>query len=87
MEKSRISPGPSKRTPKRIRTSIRLDAVHPTDYLKYDFRFSCEDCTHFNRTEETCTLGYESKWHRKDYQKSTFELNGKMALCRFLEID
>jgi hypothetical protein len=74
-------------TPKRLRTSIRFDAVNPVDYLKYDFRFSCEDCTHFNSENESCTLGYNSSWHRKDFQIKSYDLSGKMALCRFLEID
>lgn len=74
-------------TPKRLRTSIRFDAVNPSDYMKYDFRFACEDCTHFNVENENCTLGYNSFWHRKDFQKKSYELSGKMALCRFLEID
>jgi hypothetical protein len=77
----------SAKTPKRLHTSIRFDTVNPGDYLKYDFRSSCEDCTHFNRDVESCTLGYESKWHRKEFQTQSFELSGKMALCRFLEID
>ncbi len=74
-------------TPKRLRTSIRFDGINPTDYLKYDHRFSCEDCTHFNRETEKCTLGYETKWHRKEFQNKSYELSGKMALCRFIEID
>ena len=74
-------------TPKRLRTSIRFDPMNAGDYLKYDFRFACEDCSHFNPENESCTLGYNSRWHRKDFQKKSFELGGKMALCRFLEID
>lgn len=74
-------------TPKRLKASIRMDAVNPSDYLNFDFRFACEDCTHFALSDERCTLGYESKWHRKDFQIKSYELSGKMALCRFLEID
>ena len=74
-------------TPKRLKSSIRMDAVNPADFLRYDFRFACEDCTHFAPQEERCTLGYESKWHRKEFQIASYELSGKMALCRFLEID
>lgn len=74
-------------TPKRLSTSIRLDTVNPSDYLKYDFRFACEDCTHFDFENQRCTLGYQASWHRKEFQQKTYELNGKMALCRFLEID
>jgi hypothetical protein len=78
---------PRAQTPKRLSTSIRFDPTNPTDYLKYDFRFACEDCTHFDCEHEHCTLGYNPKWHRKEFQKKSYELSGKMALCRFLEID
>lgn len=81
-------PGQTKfRTPKRLKTSIRFDTVNPTDYLSFHIPSSCEECTHFHREEERCTLGYESKWHRLEFQKTSYELTGKMALCRFLEID
>jgi predicted HD phosphohydrolase len=74
-------------TPKRLRTSIRHDAVHPSDYLRYTIPSACEDCSHFNSEKETCTLDYNSEHHRRDYQKKCYELSGKMAICRFLEID
>jgi hypothetical protein len=74
-------------TPKRLKTSIRFDSMNPSDYLRYDFRFACEDCSHFNPETTKCTLGYETKWHLRDFQKKSYDLTGKMALCRFLEID
>jgi hypothetical protein len=74
-------------TPKRLRSSIRLDAVNPQDFMKYNLPFACEDCTHFDRENESCTLGYNSRLHRRAEQYRTYCLNGKMALCRFLEID
>jgi len=82
MSKGRKTP-----TPKRMRPRIRFDAINPSDYLNFDFRFSCEDCSHFNSGAEECTLGYNSFWHRKAFQAQSYELSGKMALCRFLEID
>lgn len=79
-----IKPPP---TPKRLRQSIRLDAVNPSDFLKYDFTFACEQCTHFDSNTETCTLGYNNSNHRLEQNLHTYNLNGKMAFCRFLEID
>lgn len=73
-------------TPKRIPPSIRFDVINPKDYLKYDMRMACEDCVHFNSETSQCTLGYPTQWHRKEFQKSSYELSGKMALCRFIEI-
>lgn len=74
-------------TPKRLRNSIRLDAIHPRDYRIYNLPFACEDCSHFDSGGESCTLGYNSSLHRRAEQERTYRLNGKMALCRFLEID
>lgn len=73
--------------PKRTRPSIRKDAVNPADYLKYDFRSACEDCSHFNSLQGTCTLGYNTAPHRKAQQQHDYELTGTIAQCRFLEID
>lgn len=80
-------PPPAPKTPKKLRNSIRLDAVNPTDFLKYDFRSACEDCTHFCQEPQSCTLGYNHEPHLRAEQTRSFHLNGKMALCRFLEID
>jgi hypothetical protein len=85
-------PGPSNKelkppTPKRLRQSIRFDTVNPSDYLKYRFPICCEECTHFNSETGACTIGYEPKWHRRDFQIKSCELSGKIALCRFMEID
>lgn len=74
-------------TPKRLTKSIRLDGVNPRDYFKYDFRFACEDCSHFNSETGNCTIGYHTKHHRKAEQQRLYELCGKFAVCRFLEID
>lgn len=75
------------RTPKRLNKSIKTDAIHPADYLRFDFRFACEDCSHFNFETEECTIGYQPAPHRKAEQTRCYELSGKMALCRFLELD
>jgi hypothetical protein len=72
---------------KRIRASIKKDAMNASDHLKYDFRFACEDCSHFASEQQRCTLGYNSVPHRKAQQQHDFELSGRMALCRFHEID
>lgn len=75
------------RTPKRLSVSIRQDPIAAADYLKYKLPYACEDCSHFAPGEERCTLGYPSQHHRRAYQAKCFALSGKMALCRFLEID
>jgi len=82
--RKKLGPPP---TPKRLRPSIRLDVVNPSDFLKYDFTYSCEQCTHFCSSSEKCTIGYAVLPHRKEANLKSYYLNGKMAFCRFLEID
>ncbi len=76
-----------RQTPKRINQSIKRDTVSAHDYNAYDHRWSCDECTHFNSAAETCTLGYETSHHRLAEQKRSFEISGKIAFCRFHELD
>ncbi|HEY8272620.1 MAG TPA: hypothetical protein VIG33_17130 [Pseudobdellovibrionaceae bacterium] len=79
---------PSKKIPtKRIHPSIKKDGVNPSDFLKYDFRTSCEDCSHFDSLKNLCTLGYNPAPHLKAQQLRDYEASGKIAQCRFLEVD
>jgi hypothetical protein len=75
------------KTPKPLRGTIRHDVINPVDYLKYRFPIACEECSHFDSVNTICTLGYNPKWHLNAYQKKSYELSGKVALCRFMEID
>jgi hypothetical protein len=77
----------SKKTPKKVRQSIKLDPVNPTDFLTYSFTHSCESCSHWNQDNGLCTLGYKNDVHRLEANLKCYEINGKMAFCRFLEID
>jgi hypothetical protein len=85
-------PGSSKtqqKTPKKAqvnRRAIRLDGVNPSDFMKYDFMFACEQCSHFDNSSRTCTIGYDAQ-HTRDRQLRLYNLTGKMAFCRFMEID
>lgn len=73
--------------PPRLAPSIKMDSVDPTDYLRYEVLSSCEDCSHFDGAAEQCTLGYASGPHRKAEQERTYRLGGRIAFCRFHEID
>lgn len=77
----------AKKTPKQIRQSIKLDTVNPTDFLTYTLTHSCESCSHWNQDSGLCSLGYKNDVHRLEANLKCYELNGKMAFCRFLEID
>ncbi len=72
---------------KSSRRSIKYDRVQASHLLGHKVRFSCEDCSHFNRGQESCTLEFVSAPHRKERQMKDYELTGHIAFCRFLEID
>jgi hypothetical protein len=75
------------KTPKKLKQSIRMDLIDPADFMKFNFTHSCEHCTHFNNSAENCSLGYFSTHHRLQNNLKSYDLSGRMALCRFLEID
>ena len=87
MDSNKTKPYVHGGTVKRTKGSIKKDYVHPGDYNKYDSRWSCEDCSHFDAFSEACTLGYTSEFHRKSVQEASYALSGKIAFCRFHEID
>lgn len=77
----------AKKTPPRIHSSIKKDTMDPSDYLKFETRFSCEECSHFDSLNETCTIGYVTSHHRQAAQEQQYLLAGNIAFCRFHEID
>lgn len=76
-----------KNTPKKPRPSIIFDPVNPTDYRTLNIQYSCEQCSHFDPQNLSCTIGYPTRAHRREQQEKTYFLTGRMAICRFLEID
>lgn len=82
-----VNPKSKEKSQPRLHASIRKESLHPADYLKYDTRFSCEDCSHFDSEKVVCTIGYNPIHHLKATQIHQYELSGNMAFCRFIEID
>lgn len=78
--------GPRK-TPKRLTPSIKKDGINPVLYNKLALPWSCDDCSHFDSLVERCSLGYNAANHRRAQLQKDYELSGKVALCRFQEID
>lgn len=68
------------------RRSIRLDTVHPRDMVNVDVRFFCDDCSHYSFTAKHCTIGFVAQ-HTRENQMKIYNLTGKIAFCRFIEID
>lgn len=82
-----VNPKGKAKSQPRLHASIKKDAVNPRDFMKYDFRFACEDCSHFDSSKTVCTIGYDPSNHLKTVQEHQYLLAGNMAFCRFLEID
>lgn len=82
-----MSRTPPPRTPKSPRKGIILDRVHPADFMKISFTYCCEQCSHFSNETQTCTFGYIAKAHLREQQLKVYEQTGRMAFCRYLEID
>lgn len=69
------------------RRTLILDPIHPRDYRELTITYYCEQCSHFDPSSETCTIGYDAQNHLKRVQDKNYELYGKVAFCRFHEID
>ncbi|MGZ3773200.1 MAG: hypothetical protein ACXVCY_02465 [Pseudobdellovibrionaceae bacterium] len=82
-----VNPKGKGKSQPRLRPSIKKDTMNPSDYLKYETRFSCEDCSHFDGDKIVCTIGYNPAHHLKAEQTHQYLLAGNIAFCRFLEID
>jgi hypothetical protein len=82
-----VNPKSKGKSQPRLHASIKKDRVNPTDFLKYDTRFSCNDCSHFDGSRTACTIGYNPAHHLRDEQLRQYDLAGNMAFCRFIEID
>lgn len=78
---------PQQNHKKQKKTRICLDRVNPSDYLKYDLIYACEQCSHYAPSTQSCTFGYNTEFHRQAQQDATYNLCGHMAFCRLIEID
>jgi len=74
-------------TPPNIRRSIVYDPIHPTDFINQNVVFYCEQCSHYSLSDNRCTIGYNAELHVKKAQTEMYELSGRVAFCRFSEID
>ena len=72
--------------PRRPRRSIKLERIEAADLRRLKPALFCDDCSHFDSANASCTMGYRAQ-HTRSKQMAIYELTGKMALCRFIEID
>ena len=70
-----------------IRRTLILDPIHPRDYREFTIIHCCEQCSHFAHDRKACTIGYEAENHLAARQRELYERTGRVAFCRFCEID
>lgn len=74
----------------RIKSSkkgVIFDPIDPRLFNSMNIMYCCEQCSHFDETRQFCTIGYDASKHLKSVQLHTYHLSGRMAACRFQEID
>ena len=70
-----------------LKRSLILDPVHPRDFRELTITYCCEQCSHFDPEGKAWTIGYDASQHLQSRQLERYELTGRMAFCRFSEID
>ena len=66
---------------------VIFDRIDPRIYNNISVMYCCEQCSHFDEPNQFCTIGYDASKHLKSVQDHCYELMGRMAVCRFQEID
>ena len=69
------------------RKSLILDPIHPRDFRELSIIYACEQCSHFDEVGKSCSIGYDAGKHLKEVQDRLYSIGGKVAFCRFSEID
>ncbi|MCB0391749.1 MAG: hypothetical protein KDD58_10675 [Bdellovibrionales bacterium] len=67
--------------------SLIKDAVKARDFNNLNLIYSCEQCSYFQPQNGLCNLGFPNQVHRQDNQLKSYNMSGKFAFCRYLEID
>lgn len=70
-----------------LKRSLILDPIHPRDWRALNVVYHCEQCSHFDEKGQSCTIGYDASKHLKAVQDELYDRTGKVAFCRFTEID
>lgn len=63
------------------------DKMDPREFNSLNFIYCCEQCSHFDEPNQFCTIGYDASKHLRKVALHSYNLSGRMAMCRFNEID
>lgn len=80
-------PSVSRKVLRKVSRSVIKDPVKAKDFNKLSLVFNCEQCSYFQETDGKCNLGFPNEVHRKEAQIKLYNLSGRFAFCRYLEID
>ena len=78
----------NQRIPKHpYRRTVKSDRVDAWAFQNLNMIYCCEQCSHFDGENRACTIGYTASDHCRQTADESFRLDGRIAFCRFLEID
>lgn len=63
----------------RVPASLEFEAQR----AQYALRFACEDCVHFERTQQVCSLSYPCRDHRRERYVWPY---GDIVFCKAFEL-
>ncbi|MCB0407423.1 MAG: hypothetical protein KDD34_04405 [Bdellovibrionales bacterium] len=79
---------PSKKSPiQSSKKGVIFDRIDPRVYNNTKLMLYCEQCSHFDETHTFCTIGYDASKHTQAVTTHNYNLMGRIAVCRFMEID
>ena len=76
-----------KRSFRSSKRGVIRDPINPGMFNSMNIMYCCEQCSHFDADNEFCTIGYDASKHLKRVQMHWYNLSGRMAACRFQEVD
>ena len=66
---------------------VIYDRIDPRIFNNINVMYCCEQCSHFDEPNQFCTIGYDASKHLKSVADNYYQLMGRMAVCRFQEVD
>lgn len=72
---------------RKLHRSVIKDPVKARDFNKINIVFACEQCSYFQAEDGKCNLGFPNDLHKEEAQLKSYNMSGRFAFCRYLEID
>lgn len=72
---------------KKSSRSVIKDPVKAKDFNQLNIIFACEQCSYFQPHNGLCNLGFPNGVHKRKAQMKNYNMSGRLAFCRYSEID